>query len=274
MNKIVIATLLASVAIAGQAAHAQAPADGERTDRQAGRAQMVEQMQEMGLEGFTEHMREQATARFDALDAAGDGVLSLDEFVAAASERAEAMFERMGPNEDGIVTRSAGERGGPRTARGGGTRGMDADQRAERLGERTAEAFARLDTDGDGMISLEEFETGRQARVERFSERRQAGAERTEGRGMRGQGPEHMREMRAMMGDGMNLEQFSTLLETQAAARFDRLDADGNGEISRDEFLASVDERAERAFARMERMESGERPRRGGWHQRRAPAAE
>jgi Ca2+-binding EF-hand superfamily protein len=37
---------------------------------------------------------------------------------------------------------------------------MDADQRAERMSERAAEEFARLDADGDGMISLEEFEAG------------------------------------------------------------------------------------------------------------------
>lgn len=282
MNRLVIATLLASAAIAGQSAHAETPAVGERVDRQATRSQMVERMQELGLEGFTQHMREQAGERFDSLDADGSGTISREEFLAATGEYAEEMFQRIGPNEEGVVTRSARDRGGfGRHHRGGpraggfrSMRGLDAEQRAERLNERAAEEFARLDADGDGMISLEEFEAGMQARVERFSERR--GEPRQ--RGMRGEGRAEMRAMhgqlRGMMRDGMSLENLSGLMEERAAAHFDRLDADGDGEITRDEFLASVEQRAERAFARMERMESGERPRRGGWHHRRGPAAE
>lgn len=299
MNKLVIATLLASVAFAGQAAHAETPAAGERTDRPTIRAEMVERMQELGREGFTEKMREQAAERFDSLDADGSGTITREEFLAATGDRAEEIFQRMGPDEDGVVTRSARERGGfgrhhragPRAERSGGMRGMrgmDAEQRAERLSERAAEEFARLDADGDGMISLQEFEAGMQARFERFSERRDNRGERMEQRaerrgegrhrGMRGEGRAEMRgmhgQMRAMMRDGMSLDDFSGLMEERATARFDALDADGDGEITRDEFLASVEQRAERAFARMERMEAGERPRRGSWHHRRGPAAE
>ena len=275
MNRLVIATLLASVAFAGQAAHAETPAAGDRTDRPAARAQLVEKMQELGLEGFTERMREQAGERFDSLDADGSGTISREEFLAATGERAEELFQRMGPDEDGVVTRSARERGGfgrhhrgggPRAERSGGMRGLDAEQRAERLSERAAEEFARLDTDGDGMISLEEFESGMQARLERWSDRR--GDIRQ--RGMRGEGRTEMHAMhgqlRGMMRDGMSLDDLSGLMEERATARFEALDADGDGEITREEFLASVEQRAERAFARMERMESGERPRRGGWH--------
>lgn len=282
MNKLVIATLLASVAFAGQAAHAETPAAGERTDRPTTRAEMVERMQELGREGFAEKMREQAAERFDSLDADGSGTISREEFLAATGDRAEEIFQRMGPDEDGVVTRSARERGGfgrhhrsgPRAERPGGMRGMDADQRAERLSARAAEEFARLDADGDGMISLKEFEAGMQTRFERFSERRGDARQR----GMRGGDRAEMRAMhgqlRGMMRDGMSLEDFSGLMEERATARFDALDADDDGEITRDEFLASVKQRAERAFARMERMESGERPRRGGWHHRRGPAAE
>ena len=278
MRKIIVATLLATVAVAGQAhAEAASTSDGER----ANRGEMRSQMLQLGPEGFAELMRERAGERFDALDADGDGTISREEFLAATGERAETMFQRMGPNEDGVVTRSARERGGfgrhnrgPRGDHGRSMRGMDSEQRAERLSERAAEEFARLDADGDGMISLEEFEAGMQARVERFSERR--GEPRQ--RGMRGEGRAEMRAMhgqlRGMMRDGMSLENLSGLMEERASAHFDRLDADGDGEITRDEFLASVEQRAERAFARMERMDSGERPRRGGWHHRRSPAAE
>jgi len=224
-------------------------------------------------------MRERAGERFDRLDDDSDGVVSREEFLAATSARAETMFERMEPNEQGVVTRTGRERGGmgrhhrgPRGEGRGGMRGMDADERAERINERAAEQFARLDTDGDEMVSQEEFEAGMQARFERSSERRQGRGERMEQRGegrhggMRGEMREMHGQIRQMMREGMNLDDFSGLMQDRAGARFDGLDADEDGEITREEFLASVDDRAERAFSRMERMESGERPGRAGWH--------
>ncbi|MCG6113978.1 MAG: hypothetical protein MEQ84_02160 [Mesorhizobium sp.] len=284
MHRIIIATLVASVAVIGHANAEKADSGQEtRGERGAMRAQMVERMQELGLDGFTEHMRERAGERFDSMDADSDGVVTRDEFLAATGERAETMFERMEPNEDGVVTRTGRERGGmgrhhrgPRGEGRGGMRGMDAEERAERMSERAAEQFARLDTDGDQMVSLEEFEAGMQARIERSSERRQGRAERMEQRGegrgegrhggMRGEMRAMHGQIREMMREGMNLDDFSSLMQERAGARFDGLDADEDGEITREEFLASVDDRAERAFSRMERMESGERPGRGGWH--------
>ena len=279
MKKLIIAILAASGA-------AVVYAQAEPADRQTRGGEFRAEMRALiagdglGADDLTRLMQERSQARFSTLDADEDGVVSLEEFLAATDERSQARFERMSPNEDGIVTRS-GRKGWGRhhgeAPRAQGQRersSLTPEQRAERLSERAAEQFARLDTDGDGAISPEEFEAGLQARGERFAERRQERAERRQQRAeRRSEVPAEVRQMRAqlraLLRDGMNLESYSGLMRERATARFEALDADGNGELTVEEFTASVADRAQRLFARMDANDDGivnrEDRSRGGW---------
>lgn len=279
MKKLIIAVLAASGA-------AIVYAQAETADRKGGASEFRTEMRAliagdgMDVAALANLMQERSQARFATFDTDGDGVVSRDEFLAAAGERAEARFERMNPDENGIVQRSGREgwgrhhRDGLRAEGRGEKQRPSAEERAERLSKRAAEQFSRLDTDGDGMISPQEHEAGLKARAERFAERRQDRAERREQRAeRRGEMPAEMREMhkqlRALMRDGMNLESFSGLMQEQATARFDALDADGNGELTAQEFTANIADRAQQLFARMDRNEDGvvtrdDRPRWGG----------
>lgn len=267
MKKLFIAILAASGA-------AVAYAQAETADRQARGGELRAEMRALiagdglGLDDLTRLMEERSQARFNALDTDEDGVVSLEEFLAATDARSQARFERMGPNEDGIVT-GDGRRGWGRhhrnAPRAEGQRqrpAVTAERRAERLSERAAEQFARLDTDGDGAISPEEFEAGLQARGERFAERRQERAERREQRSeRRNEIPDEVRETRAqfrmLMRDGVNLESFSEFMRERAAARFAALDADGNGDLTVEEFTANIADHAQRLFARMDTNDDG-----------------
>ena len=275
MKKLIIAALAASGAAV---AYAQAET-GDREGRNSEfRAEMRALIDGDGLkvDDLANLLQARAEQRFAAMDTDSDGIVTREEFLAVAADRAESRFERMNPDENGVVTRSGREgwgrhhRDGPRAER----HGPGKEQRAERRGERISEQFTRLDTDGDGMISREEFEAGMNARAERSAERRDDRAQRrSERHERRAQMPEEMREMRgqlrALMREGMTLESFSNLTQEQAGARFDRLDADGHGEITLEEFTSNLAERAQKMFARMDRDDDGvvtrdDRPRWGG----------
>lgn len=267
MKKLIIAILAASGATI---VYAQA----ETADRQSHGGEFRAEMRAlisgdgMGADDLARLMQERSQARFTGLDADEDGVVSLEEFLAAADERSQERFARMDPNEDGVVTRTGRKgwgnhhRHGPKAEKGQERSQATPEQRQERLSQHAAEQFARLDTDGDGAISPEEFEAGMQARGERFAERRHERAERRGNRGeRRGELSPESREMRAqfrsLLREGMNLEAYSDFMRERATARYQALDADGNGELTVEEFTAGVADRAQRLFARMDTNEDG-----------------
>lgn len=278
MKKLIIAILAASGATI---VYAQA----ETADRQSHGSEFRAEMRAliagdgMRADQLTKLMQERSQIRFAGLDADGDGVVSLEEFLAATDERSQARFERMGPDENGIVTRagrkgwSSHHRHGAKAGKGRERAQATPEQRQERLRARVAEEFARLDADGDGAISKEEFEAGMQMRGERFAERRaEHRHERAERRQHRSESSTEGREMRArfhaLLREGMNLETYSDFMRERATARYQALDADGNGELTAEEFAAGLADRAQRMFARMDKNQDGlvtpEDGRRGG----------
>jgi Ca2+-binding EF-hand superfamily protein len=92
-----------------------------------------------------EEMQASAAARFVMADTNGDGGLSADELIAQMQARRAAieadiaaqMLERLDANNDGL---------------------LQADELQQRGGDRLERMFARLDANDDGSISQEEFD--------------------------------------------------------------------------------------------------------------------
>jgi Ca2+-binding EF-hand superfamily protein len=159
---------------------------------------------------------------FEAADTDGDGALSRAEFAAHAEARIEAAREaRMDRHATAIM--EAG------------------------------------DADGDGMLSHEELRAGlaavhetrmerrgewRERRAERGEARAERRAERSE-RGMRGHRGMRHGMMRGMMHGGDRAEMIDRM--------FDRIDADGDGTISAEEFEAAQARWQERSERRGQR---------------------
>lgn len=133
---------------------------------------------------------QRAEAMFARLDGNRDGRVTPEEARAAREQRRQARiarrFEQLDANRDGAVTleemqRAAGERRDRRAARrmadGGGRmhQRIFGDQgyvTAEQFRARAAERFARMDTDGNGIVSVDESRAARAAMRERMRERR------------------------------------------------------------------------------------------------------
>lgn len=139
-------------------------------------------------------------ARLTAADANNDGTVTSEEHQAAhqakRAERSDDRFARMDTNGDGSISRAefdalreARAERGPRAERAGmrGPRGGRGGERAARMVERgpvviaearakAEQAFARMDADSNGVVTVAERQALRGERRARMTERRAARA--------------------------------------------------------------------------------------------------
>lgn len=139
-------------------------------------------------------------------------------------------FARMDANRDGFVTKAEAEAG--RKA----MRGMMKKKMAERIKLRTSnpgEAFDRLDTDRNGVLSRDEFARGAELRQERRVVRLHSGG----GSGFHGMAGMHRMGGQMFEMADANRDGRLTLAETTAAAlrRFDMADVNRDGRLTPDE---------------------------------------
>lgn len=124
MKKTIAAVLITSFT-ASTAAFAQDAGESDQSPRQMMR-ELRKEIRADGVdqERFASFVTERAEARFDRLDADGDGQISREEFLANIDNRVERQFARMDRNDDGMLT------GEDRPFRGGmrGERGKRADK--------------------------------------------------------------------------------------------------------------------------------------------------
>ena len=167
----------------------------------------------------------QAAERFDSADADFDGALSRDEMRAARearrTAREAARFDRLDADGDGAVSRAEFEAAAS-------ARREQAQQRREAQAERRLERF---DADGDGRLSNAERTAARDAARARYEARREAR------RKARQSGQDNVQES-ARPGD--------------RRAR-PRLDGDGDGVVTRGEYIAATDA----LFTRLDRNGDG-----------------
>ena len=177
---------------------------------------------------------------FAEIDADGDGAISLEEWRAHVTARMET-------------------------------------RRAEMIEARVS-ALMEADADSDGLLSPEELTAHFEARMEARQAERMARAEEGEGRrwnrnrahGMRGEMRGHGMRGHGMRGQGMRgqgmwSQGWAMDADERIVRSFQRIDRDGDGQITEaefDRFVEGIQARSERWAERMERRQ--QRPQRRG----------
>jgi len=165
------------------------------------------------------------TEKFTTADADGDGLLTQDEMSTAHEqrhqERAAKRFVVLDTDKNGSLSTEEFQAGKPP----GGKHGCGPKRKFSRHEtstthqERAAERFAKLDTDGNGSLSVEEFQAGKKPPMSPFG-------------GKRGGGSEQMFSRLDLDGD----DKLSSLeINTPLLEKFERLDTNQNGVLSAEE---------------------------------------
>ncbi len=157
--------------------------------------------------------------RLKQRDADNDGTVTLDEFLKPRADK----FAKIDANGDGMLDRAE------LTAR-----------MRECSGQRQRMMMVRLDVDGDGQVTKEEFE--KSAGRHRWGKRGRCGRDRYRGHGDRGRGMGRMGDEAAMDRDRGPGKRAERRAERQAK-RFARMDANGDGVITAADLEARSAER-------------------------------
>ncbi len=107
---------------------------------------------------------ERRAERFARLDTDGDGMISLEDMKNASGSRAERRFARLDTDGDGLVSlddmqamqKQRGMRGKHEKGHAHREGGRKGPMTLEKMESRMLKRFARIDTDGDGQITLED----------------------------------------------------------------------------------------------------------------------
>lgn len=157
---------------------------------------------------------------FDEIDADGDGQITAEELQAfIASQREGGTWGRS--SDRARWSRNQGSRGDMRARQVQRMAALSDAEIETRAAERAQWMIEAWDTDGDGLLSAEELAAGHGARMETMRERAAAWSEEA-----RVRGPRSRASARDRGADG--------------AWMLQRMDTDGDGVISREEFDAAM----------------------------------
>jgi len=131
--------------------------------------------------------------RFQRVDANRDGFVTREEAEGARTairgERRAALFARLDADRNGVISRDEFERPQARAERGERRGQRFAHRRGRMGGGFGGEAFARLDSNGDGRISLAEATGARLQRFDRIDSNHDGRISREEAQAVRGERP-------------------------------------------------------------------------------------